>query len=274
MMESSSKDRLGYASSLRESIVPNTFGHAARIHRVALRMDDFLTHGFTQQCRRCEAMWRGTAHQAHWERCQDRLQQALASSPQGQVRLSAQTGAATQPGRSRPGFIRPWGVSSPRRLLRVQALLLRHSWPRQRSGTAKKWRICQSEFRSELGVRIRSIDGQPIAPTSDGGRCPPVQSELDPLQLEWRGSGNNHRHGSRDVEMTSTLAPPTVGASTTSPSLAAATGMEMGMTTTSLGRTNCARQPRACSETWCGNGVGQPEASIAPIGEGQMSSKT
>lgn len=35
--------------------LPNMFGHDARIHRLPLRRDDFVEHGFTEQCAGCQA---------------------------------------------------------------------------------------------------------------------------------------------------------------------------------------------------------------------------
>lgn len=57
--------------------LPKTFGHEAKIHRLALRKAGFTTHGLAEQCPRCQAMLHGKSRQAHTEEFHDHMCDAL-----------------------------------------------------------------------------------------------------------------------------------------------------------------------------------------------------
>lgn len=57
----------------RESLC-KMIGDEARIYRLQLRREDFLKHGFTEQCVGCQSRLRGPPRHGHSEACRERMQ--------------------------------------------------------------------------------------------------------------------------------------------------------------------------------------------------------
>lgn len=55
-----------------------------------LRWEDFVTYGFTEGCPGCQAMLSGTPRQGHDELCRRRMEEAIRTSPEGQVHACRQ----------------------------------------------------------------------------------------------------------------------------------------------------------------------------------------
>lgn len=59
-----------------------------KFYRIQLRREDFLTHFFAPRCPGCQETLRCTSRQGHSERCRRRMDEAIRSSPEGQVQAS------------------------------------------------------------------------------------------------------------------------------------------------------------------------------------------
>lgn len=56
------------------------FGHEASIHRIPLRPEDFVEHGFTEQCAKCRSILRWASQLGHSHACCGRMQKAIAQT--------------------------------------------------------------------------------------------------------------------------------------------------------------------------------------------------
>ena len=62
-----------------------------RLYRLRLKKEDFLEHGFTEGCPRCQAIIVGTPARGHNERCRSRMQNAFDTTDDGRRRRERQT---------------------------------------------------------------------------------------------------------------------------------------------------------------------------------------
>lgn len=60
-----------------------------KIHRMLIRMGDFLTHSYTEGCPRCQSALAGTSRQGHSEKYRARMEEAVKSSVEGAARPQA-----------------------------------------------------------------------------------------------------------------------------------------------------------------------------------------
>lgn len=62
-------------------------GDENNFHRLQLRREDFVACGFTGGCLGCQAMSFGTSRHGHVELCRRRMEEAIRTSPEGQIRV-------------------------------------------------------------------------------------------------------------------------------------------------------------------------------------------
>ena len=75
--------RIGQQHSIQPDLPPEP-----KIQRVTLRPHDFRTHGYTENCKGCNAILYKKTPQGHSERCRQRMETILADSEAGRARLA------------------------------------------------------------------------------------------------------------------------------------------------------------------------------------------